>query len=245
MDITIADTAGRLGTSVHRVTRAVERLGIPTSPASIERGRPPRVIDDTGFARLLDDLGSTPSVSSLPREELFILAAFNMNPFGFNSRRAVANVANVSPTTATVIVDQLIDGGLVGEVSRLRRYAGRVVDATVLEANRDSPKWNDALADVLATRLPSPRGTKEPKIVPRRFWHIFWNASPAQLPIDKHADFIASRMLLSKDPLAISWVASHLPASSIEKVASLRQVNQRESRWLLNMAEARRESVPA
>ena len=243
MDITITGAATKLGTSVHRVTRAIKRLSIATSLATGERGRPPHVLDDAGFARLLGDLGVTPSSSKHSREELFVLAAFNMNPFGFYSRRALATAAGVSPTTASLIVNQLIVRGLVNEVPRLRRYAGRVVDAKVLEANRDSAAWRDVLPDVLATRLASPRATREPKIVPRRFWHIFWNADPAQLTVLEHADLIASRMLLSKDPLAVSWVLTHLPASSIEKAASLRQVGAQERRWLLNVAAARRETV--
>ncbi|MHB8318909.1 MAG: hypothetical protein ACYDEP_06740 [Acidimicrobiales bacterium] len=243
MEITIAEAAVRLGTSINRVTRAIERLEVPTSQTTARRGRPPRVLSELGFERLLDDLGATPRASSRPREELFVLAAFNMNPFGFHSRRAVANVANVSTTTASLVVDRLIEEGLVRVVPRLRHLAGRVVDATVLEADRESAKWRRVLDEVLATRLPSPPAIKDTKIVPRRFWHVLSNAAPAQLPIENHADFIASQMLLSDDVFAVSWALTHLPVSSIEKTASLGAVDRDMRRWLLNVARARLESM--
>jgi hypothetical protein len=113
----------------------------------------------------------------------------------------------------------------------------------ILEANQINKKWSEILDDVLATYLPAPRTTTKAKIVPRRFWHLFWNAQPAQLPIIEHADFIASRMLLSKDPLAASWAITYLPASSIERTASLRQVNDRDRRWLRGLAQAMREGA--
>jgi len=245
MDITIASAAERLGTSVPRVTRAIERLEIPTSKAIVERGRPPRALTEEGFRRLRDELGVTPQGSSRRREVWLVLAAFTMNPFGFRSRRAVADAARISPTTASLIVDELIDEGVVRAVPRLLRHGGRVLEGAILELDPESKQRDEILAGVLATRLPAPRAVSEPKIVPRRFWHLFWNASPAQLPLREYADFIASRMLLSEDPLAISWAAAHLPASSIEKTASLRQVNDYERNWLRNLARARRASAIA
>lgn len=125
-------------------------------------------------------------------------------------------------------------------VPTMLRNSGRAVNGVVLEANRNEKKWSEILGDVLATYLPIPRTTTEPKIVPRRFWHLFWNALPAQLPINKHADFIASRMLLSKDPSAVSWATTHLPAASIEKTATLREVNDRDRKWLNGVVNARR-----
>lgn len=245
MDITIAQAAERLGTSIPRIRRAIERLGIVTTSTPRGNGRPPRTLNEAGFQRLRDELGSVPPHGSRSREDLKVLAAFNMNPFGFRSRRAVAATAGISPTTASAVVDRLIEEGLVLAVPGLLRNGGRVVNGVILEANRNDKKWSEILGDVLATYLPIPQTTTKAKIVPRRFWHLFWNASPAQLPIREHADFIASRMLLSKDPLAVSWATTHLPASSIERTASLRQVNDRDRQWLRGLAQAQRESVRA
>ncbi|MBW4079428.1 MAG: MarR family transcriptional regulator [Acidobacteria bacterium] len=245
MDITIGDAAERLGTSIPRVRRAIDRLGIVTRSMATRDGRPPRVLDEEGFQRLRDELGSMPAHALRGREELKVLAAFNMNPFGFRSRRAVAITAGISPTTASAIVDRLLEQGLVVAVPALLRNSGRVIRGMILEANRTNTTWSEILDDVLATHLPVPRMTSTAKIVPRRFWHLFWNAQPAQLPIIEHADFIASRMLLSKDPLAVSWAMTHLPASSIEKTASLRQVNDSDRQWLLGLSRARREALDA
>jgi hypothetical protein len=245
MDITIREAADRLGTSIPRVRRAINRLGITTTSTPHGEGRPPRSLDETSFRRLRDELGAIPSKSSRRREDLLVLAAINMNPFGYRSRRAVAHAAGISPTTASLIVDRLIKEGLVRAVPRLLRYGGRVVDGIVFEANRGDKEWDEILGDVLATHLPTPRAMTEPKFVPRRFWHLFWNALPAQLPVIGNADFIASRMLLSNDPLAVSWATTHLPASAIEKTASLRQVNVRDRIWLTNVAQARRVSAIA
>jgi hypothetical protein len=240
MDITIAEAAEKLGTTIPRIRRAIKRLGVSTTSTPHGEGRPPRNINDAEFRRLRDELGAAPINSPLSREELKVLAAFNMNPFGFRSRRAVAATAGMSPTTASATVDRLINEGLVLTVPAMLRNGGRVVQGVVLEANRNDEKWSAILGDVLATYLPMPRMTAKPKIVPRRFWHLFWNALPAQLPIIGHADFIASRMLLSKDPSAVSWATLHLPVSSIEKTATLRGVNDRDRKWLFGLAEARR-----
>ncbi len=172
-----------------------------------------------------------------------VLAAFMMNPFGFQSRRAVAATAGISPTTASAIVDRLITEDLIAEVDGRRRTSGRVATGPKLAINETDERWGGLLGDVLITHLPVPRVMPEATIVPRRFWHLFWNVQPSRLPIDEHADFIASRMLLSRDPFAVSWAATHLPPSSIEKTALLRQVGRSDRNWLRGIARARRASV--
>lgn len=242
MDITVTDAAMRLSTTIPRVRRAIARLGIVTSPTSNGPGRPRQYLDEKDFLRLRDDLGSAPARGPWSREDMRVLAAFLMNPFGFRSRRAVAATAGISPTTASAIVDRLINDGLIVEVRAPVRSNGRVTTGTILAINETDERWGDLLGDVLVTQLPRPRVTPEATIVPRRFWHLFWNAHPSRLPIDEHADFIASRMLLSRDPFAVSWAATHLPPSSIEKTSSLRQVDRSDGNWLRAIARARRTS---
>ncbi|MHB1210009.1 MAG: winged helix-turn-helix domain-containing protein [Acidimicrobiales bacterium] len=245
MDITISEAAQMLGTSVPRIRRAIGRLGIVTTSTPSGDGRPPRMLSEGGVRQLRDELGSVPAHALRGREDLKVLAAFQMNPFGFRSRRAVAATAGISPTTASAVVDRLIEDGFVVAIPELLRNGGRVVKGIVLKANRDDKKWSEVLGDVLATQLPIPRRVTKADVVPRRFWHLFWNAQPAQLPITEHADFIAARMLLSKDPFAVSWATTHLPPASIERTASLRHVNDRDRQWLRGLARARRESVDA
>ena len=96
MDITIAEAAERLGTSIPRDRRAIECLGIATTSKPNGEGCLPRTLNQREFERLRDELGSVPINRSRSREDLKVLAAFNLNSFGFRSRRAVAASAAVS-----------------------------------------------------------------------------------------------------------------------------------------------------
>ena len=240
MDITIPAAAKSLNTTENRIARAIQRLGItPSIERGRVRGRPGHVLNAEEFLQLSDELGTTPRDSNFSREELFVLAAFNINPFGFDSMRSVARVAGVSPTTASEIVGDLKNKGLIKRVSGNTRMSGRVTDVTRFEANRDTSPWREAQDQISATRPPAPVLASEPKMVPRKFWHVFWNANPSTLRVAVHADYIASRMLLSLDPLAIAWASVHLPVSSIQQTAELRGVNEHDRGWLRNIAKSR------
>ena len=234
--------AQRLGTTVHRVTRAVERLGIErvlqvvTQP---QRGRPARTICHIDLERLRLELGSTPSESAVTREELFVLAAFNLSPFGFRSIRAVAGASNVSPTTATLIVERLIDKGLIRRLRVNEVLSNRVVQRDIVQANRLSSKWWDLIDEIRATVLPSVSAPRAPKRAPRRFWHMFWNSSPAAMPVSEYADFLTSRLILSNDATAVAWASICMPPSSIVRAARLRHVSEHDRHWLLGVADAR------
>jgi hypothetical protein len=108
----------------------------------------------------------------------------------------------------------------------------------VYEANREGRAWQSALGEIRATQPPAPAQSPTPKVVPRRFWHLFWNATPSKLPISENADFIASRMLLSQDPKAVAWAALNLPGSSIKRTAGLRHVSGHDRQWLLHLADS-------
>jgi hypothetical protein len=242
MDVTVSQAAEKLGTTVQRVTRAVERLGIERVPQVVEqpqRGRPARAIHHLDLERLRLELGSTPSESDLTREELFVLAAFNLSPFGFRSIRAAASAANVSPTTAALIVERLIDKELIRRLRVNEVLSGRVVQRDVVEANRLSSKWWDLIYEIRATSLPSFSTPPEPKRAPRRFWHLFWNSSPAAMPVSEYADFLTSRLILSRDATAVAWAAICMPPSSIAKAARLRHVTEHDRHWLLSVADNR------
>ncbi len=167
-----------------------------------------------------------------------MLSALDLSPFGFRSARAAASAAGVSATTAAKALPVLVASGLVTESTKPMLDSGRVTRGTVYEANRTSDEWRSACDDIRSTHLPDSRKSTEPKLVPRRFWHLFWNASPLKLPISEHADFIASRMLLSQNPQAVAWAALHLPARSIANTAKLRHVSAGDRAWLKNLARA-------
>jgi hypothetical protein len=146
----------------------------------------------------------------------------------------------MSPTTTSVIVDRLLKEGIIKATRQRFRNSGTVIEGIVLDVNRETDAWSGIVDEVLSTYLPRPRVNTKSVVVPRRFWYLFWNASPAKLRISEHADYVASRMLLSKDPLAVSWAVTHLPAASIEQVSSLRQASSNEKKWLQEIARAMR-----
>lgn len=241
MDITIAATADTLGTTVHRVSRAINRLGIRlTEPKSLGHGRPARVIDEQDIERLRAKLGVTPRTSEHSREEMFVLAALAADTRGFESVRSLARAAGVSPTTAATAARRLEMQGLIIRRRGLARMSGRVVEANLLEANRDDPGWQ-RLEPLIAATLPPVAATgPEPTIVPRRFWHLFWNVSPATLRVDMNADFIAARLLLSNDQRAVAWAVANLPATAIEKTSTLRGLSEHTKEWLQGLGRSKR-----
>jgi len=241
MDRTITATAETLGTSVHRVSRAIDRLGIRLSePKNLGGGRPARVIGERDIDRLRAELGVTPRTREHSREELFVLAALAADTHGFESVRSLARAAGVSPTTAATIAQSLEARGLVGRRHGFARMSGHVVEANLLEANRDGPGWQRLEPLISATRPPVPTAGPKPTIVPRRFWHLFWNVSPAKLHLDANADFIAARLLLSNDQRAVAWAVAHLPATSIEKTSTLRGLPEHTREWIKEFARSKR-----
>ncbi|HUX03771.1 MAG TPA: hypothetical protein VMV53_02535 [Acidimicrobiales bacterium] len=236
MDATLAAVADSLGTTVHRVTRAVERMDIRLS-GSAKRGGPGRTLTEGDVERLRSALGSAPRTRAFTREELFLLAALAAEPRGFASIRALARSAGVSPTTAAAGVERLARRHLVMQKAGLTRMSGRVVDATLIVANHSSAAWSRHAGEISATTPPISGAGREPIVIPRRFWHLFWNASPATIRVDEHPDYIAARLLRSGDRQAELWAVGHLPAASIEKAAHLRGVGPEEGRRIRNLAK--------
>lgn len=236
MEMTISEVASMLDTSVPRVTRAMKRLGV-VSALGLRNDRRVQVLERSQVAAIEDELGFAPPVEGYSREDLFVLAALNLSPYGFRSVHAVSRAAAISATTAAKVVSRLTEKGLI-LVSPQRELLNRkVVIVSILHANRHHEEWR-RLSDQIATvRLPAQPPTSA-KIVPRRFWHLFWNADPLKLPITEHADFIATRMLLSDEPQAIAWAATNLPPSSIKRTAEMRSTPEEDRRWFRSLATA-------
>jgi len=237
MDITISSAAEALGTSVPRVTRSIESLGIAPKRAAVKGSRRPvRTLTTAQFGRLRQGIGSSRPSDRFSREELFLLSAMNLSPFGFRSARAAASAARISPTTASTALARLVAEGIVSAPIKKVLDSGRVTERVVYEANRKGSAWQSALGEITTTHPPEPVEPPPPRMVPRRFWHLFWNATPSKLSVSENADFIASRMLLSQDPKAVAWAALNLPVGSIERTAGLRHVSEHDRQWLLNLA---------
>ncbi len=234
--MTLSEVADALGTSVPRVTRAMKRLDVVPTP-SLRNGRRVQVLESSKIVALEDELGFAPHVEGYTREDMFVLAAINLSPYGFRSVYAISRAASISATTAGKVVDKLTENGLILMTPQRELLNRKVVVVLALRANRHNSQWWKLSEAIAAVRLPA-QVPKPAKIVPRRFWHLFWNADPLKLPIVDYADFIATRMLLSDEPQAIAWAAINLPPSSINRAAHMRSTRQEDRRWLHSLALA-------
>src|SRR5215207_2212203 len=102
--ISASEAARRLGTSLPRVQRAIERLGL-----EVDRGRGGRVLlSESQLEGLRSELGVVPSIDGLSRVETQVLATIARAPRGLATVRAVARRAGVSPTSATAALRSLV-----------------------------------------------------------------------------------------------------------------------------------------
>jgi len=209
--------ADLLATSAPTVRRAAASAGIA---ASLTPGGHRRFT--TGqVSQITSRLGIIPRVDGLSRVEVQVLAAVARHPFGLASIRAVARAAAASPTAASRAASSLVRHGYV------RRDAVTVVDRG---AARPGTRWRLVLGDpwfavaalVSATVLPAAQSGPRPTRVPRRFWHLFWNAEPAALTVEADGGFIATRLILGPDLAARSWALGQLPAAALGQAAGNR-----------------------
>lgn len=234
--ISVPAAAKAIGTTAPRVWRAVDRLGI--QPSKGPRGR---LLDRAQFEQIRRSLGYVPDVPGLNRENLLALAALARRPFGVRSARVLAESAGISPTTASRVLKELTNQGLV-ERTEPMLAEGSARNAVVYALNRHNPRWHELAEAVTSVDLPRRAGAKHvspPKRVPPRLGHHFWNATPGNLRLPEQADFVAARLLRTNDPEAVAWAALNLPSESIRKVAELRGLSERERGWLRNIASTR------
>lgn len=237
MEVTIAEAAEKLQTTVPRVTRALARARI--EPAiRLHNNRSIRVLSPEQVRALESELGIAPDVEGYSREDMFVLAAFNLSPYGFRSLYAASLAAVISATTAEKVVTRLIERGLIARVPQKELLNRKVIAVDTFQINRRSDEWRRLSEYIASTQLPASRRVASAKIIPRRFWHLFWNANPLQLPISEYANYIATRMLLSDEPQAVAWAATNLPPSSISYTATMRNASEEDRKWLNNLALA-------
>jgi DNA-binding Lrp family transcriptional regulator len=228
--MSLAEAAHQLETSIPRLQRATDRLGM-----DIGTGYGRKVTQEQ-FDTLRKHLGYAPTVEGLSREGVLLLAALNRRPLGARSARALSRSAGVSPTVASRLIGRLTEEGLINQ-QQTRVAEGSARDITVLRLNRESPRWAAIRDAVRSAQLPVPDSPPIPKQVPQRLWHHFWNASPAELKLPKNSDFVAARLLRTKDPEAVSWAVTHLDPGSIRKVANLRGLDDRERGWIRHLTD--------
>src|SRR6266536_2390196 len=134
--LSASEAARRLGTSVPRVQRAIDRLGL-----SVERSGMGRVrLSEPQLEQLRAELGVVPPVDGLRRVETQVLAALARTPRGLAGTRAVARRAGVSPTSAAGALGSLVARGLVSR-QRAWAVAGRAREVELVRANVTAPEW--------------------------------------------------------------------------------------------------------
>jgi DNA-binding MarR family transcriptional regulator len=229
-----AEAARRLGTSIPRVVRCVERLGLDCRTPKGRLRISPKMLD-----RIEGELGRTPRAKdlTLTPPQAQVLAALARSPRGLASARAVADVAGVAPTTASRALKELEQRGFVRR-EETTIAAGRPRRIDLYHANRMAEEWR-ALAPCLMEVQPKSRGEARDEIVPRRLHHLFWNTAPSQLVVADGGHYIARRLLTSHDLNGLSWGARNLAPSDWRSAANARGLDERTRALALQLAEQR------
>lgn len=230
----VATAAGALGTSPPRVYRAIKRLGM--NPCVGQRGV---ILTAAQFEALSDSLGDAKPVGTLSRESVKVLAALAAKPRGVRSNRTIARAAGVSPTTVGNALGSLEKADLL-RVERRVLPEGGARTVNVVALNLRSFDWRSVASDVRKVQLhPEPRRASDPRIVPARLRHHFWNAAHNNLRLPENADYVASRLLNTNDPDAVVWAAEHLPVNAIRKACAIRGIDKAHKRLIMNLADSR------
>lgn len=231
-----SEVARRLGTSVPRIRRAIDRLDLDA-----ERGRGGRVrLDERQFEALRTELGLVPRIEGLSRVETQVLAALARAPRGLASRRAVARRAGVSPTAAGAAIRSLRARGLVS----LRCEwvaAGRAREVELTFAEVTAPRWAELAPQLARVRLPAGRPRRRPTGVPARLLHLFWNAELSRLDVRTHGAYIAERLLSTGDLDGLGWGVRALRAADWQQAARNRGLPAETRALARNLARGSRQ----
>lgn len=227
-----AYVARACGTSIPRVQRAIDRLGMASS-----RGDSGRVALTSGQVRcLLDDLGAHPRVAGLSTTEAKVLSALARAPLGLTSVRSVARRSGVSPTAAGRAIADLQIKRLVVR-RELMIAAGSAKRVDLIQANVGSDRWFE-LARQLSRVSVDAQATADHGKVPHRLRHLFWNVDSSQLSVGNADAFIARRLITSGDPEGLAWGASHLSADAWRHAAQTRGLDPQDRALAWNLAGA-------
>jgi DNA-binding MarR family transcriptional regulator len=228
-----AALARELETSLPRVVRAIERLGLDVRQQN-GRMRLTRVDAE----RLREELGAPiPRIAGLTQAEVKVLAALARAPLGLASARAVAERAHVSPTTASRVVKSLRSQGLV-TIERRMLPAGRARAIELIRLDYGSTRYQ-RIAGVIARVHPQPRRrARHDARVPPRLRHLFWNTAVSQLDTKQAGGYIARRLLTVADPEGLAWGVANLSADDWRHAARTRGISRRRRALALNYAAA-------
>lgn len=235
MRMSAAEAARRLGTSVPRVKRAIERLGlaIETRPGGRVR------INRRQFKRLRKELGVRERTDDLSPTEVAVLSTLAHSPLGLASSRAVAKRAGISPTSASKALKRLEQRRLARR-ERTWVAAGRARDLETIRANYSSPLW-PALASKLSKVEPPAATRHKPqdrRPVPPRLRHLFWNTAASQLDPEQAGGYIARRLVQTGDLEGLAWGAANLRPDDWRHAARTRGLEASQRALAVNLAEA-------
>jgi DNA-binding transcriptional ArsR family regulator len=232
--ISAAALARELGTSVPRVVRAIERLGLDTRQ---DNGR--MKLEPADVARLHEELGVSPAcVPGLTPAGVKVLAALARAPLGLTSARTVAERADVSPTTASRAIKSLRELRLV-TVERRTLPAGRARTVELIRVDYGSPGWQQLAVAIARVRPQARRRKASNPRVPPRLRHLFWNTASSQLDTERAGGYIARRLLTVGDPEGLAWGAANLSVEDWRHAARTRGVSPQRRTLALNYAAAR------
>ena len=232
-EISAREAARRIGTSVPRVTRAIDRSGM-----RVRRGPNGRVrLTEPQFERLRAVLGTDAEVPGLSRTQARVLAALARSPRGLGSARAVAARAGVSPTAASTSVSELERRGLVNR-ERTWIAAGKAREVDLLSANVTAPEWPELASRLAVIERPRRGKVARPRRVPRYLQHLFWNTAPSQLDVDRAGGYIARRLIQTGDLDGLAWGAEYLDANAWREAARTRGLRPEQRALANNLAGA-------
>lgn len=226
-----AGLARELSTSVPRIVRAVERLGIDARQANGRLAFTRRQAD-----RVRRELGVTPRADGLTRPETVTLAALRSAPFGLVSARAVARRSGLSPTAAGRALRSLLAKELVEQADEVIA-TGRAREMKVWHANILNPRWPE-LDPILHRVEPPARPERAAQRVPRRLRHLFWNTAESQLDVNQAGAYIARRLLRTMDLQGLAWGVQVLKPLDWEQGARARGLDPEVKQLAHNLAEA-------
>jgi DNA-binding transcriptional ArsR family regulator len=236
-----AALARELQTSLPRVVRAIERLGLNVRQ---DNGR--MALGGADVVRLREELGApVPHIPGLTSTEIKTLTALARAPLGLSSARTVAERAGISPTTASHAIKSLRAQGLV-TVAQRTLPAGRARTVELIRLDYGSPRWQRLAAAIAGARpRPRRRGTSD-RSVPPRLRHLFWNTAASQLDTERAGGYIARRLLTVGDPEGLAWGAANLTAEDWRHAARTRGVPPQRRALAHNYAAARsRDDAPS
>ncbi len=231
--ISAREAARRIGTSVPRVTRAINRSGM-----RVRRNPSGRVqLTPAQFERIRAELGTDGEVPGLSRTQARVLAALARSPRGLGSARAVAARAGVSPTAAGQAVSELEHRGLVKR-ERTWISAGRAREVDLISANVTAPDWPEIAPRLGAVEPPRRGEIARQQRVPRNLEHLFWNTAPSQLDVGRAGGYIARRLIQTGDLDGLAWGAEQLDADAWREAARSRGLRPEERALADNLARA-------